>query len=228
MDGAAPAVGSASTRIPHSLDNIEYLIKHLVLKRLVPRSREWTQRFFLCFFRLSGSLTGSLRSFWHPSMLRVFLLICAVTVHLEPREIDLDALVSAVRRESSDESFVNVRRRLAAHRARGRVGVRTSRREDVHDDDNDEILREVLAENPARSRGVRDQWVDGSGIHRRVDIRRASAAKYIARSGAGKEEPFDADALVAEVRAENPAKRRGVRDQWRSRSGIGRRERIRT
>ena len=154
-------------------------------------------------------------------MLRVFLLICAATVRLEPREIDLDALVSAVRRESSDESFVNVRRRLAAHRARGRVGVRTSRREDVHD----VIVREVLAENPARSRGVRDQWVDGSGIHRRVNVRRASAAKYAARSGAG---TFDADALVAEVRAENPAKRRGVRDQWRSRSGIGRRERIRT
>jgi hypothetical protein len=41
---------------------------------------------------------------------------------------------------------------------------------DVVDDDEERLVREVLAENPVEERGVRDEWKDRVGWHRKEDV----------------------------------------------------------
>ena len=42
--------------------------------------------------------------------------------------------------------------------------------DDDVDDDEEQLVRQVIAENPVQERGVRDEWAERVGWHRREDV----------------------------------------------------------
>ena len=78
-----------------------------------------------------------------------------------------------------------------------------------HDDDHRELVREVIEENPPRAQGIRPEWGERVGWHRKEHIE--------------DDEHLD---LVREVIGENPPEVQGIRPEWEGRVGWYRKEDI--
>ena len=92
--------------------------------------------------------------------------------------------------------------------------VDTEQNDAIIDDDEEQLVRQVLAENPAEERGVRDEWAGQVGWHRKEDVsflRRRGAAP-----AAGKQKQPDTTLRIREEERDRvdsvvsePAPRRG-------------------
>lgn len=101
------------------------------------------------------------------------------------------------------------------------VGEKSSSEEVVVvDDDYDELVRQVLEENPPEEQGIRPEWEDRVGWNRKEkeDIYDTSNADAFFLD--------DYDELVRQVIEENPPEEQGIRPEWEERVGWHRKEDI--